>query len=308
MSAEETMNGASTAADGGRTPDCPGGMALMLLHTGDMPGEQQVDLWAHARGCEHCQQVLDGLDQAQQQALELDPFDQAYPRLAARVAELPARDPAVHSRPTSPARAALRRWLALARDPRTWAAVAVATAALALALVLDRGPQPADPARDDELSAAVRAKGKVALDLFALEDGAVTEAEPGTALRPGDRIQFTYTSAGLDHVIVLGADGEGVLTRYYPDRGADSQPIAPGTRMVLEDSIVLDAAPGPEVFVAVFSDEPLPLDAVEEAARAALAAGDGASTALLGLTLPPSLDGAVAATWVTKELEEGDWR
>ncbi len=301
------MDGATTTVDGGRTPDCPGGLALMKLHTGDLPGEQQVDLWAHARGCEHCQAVLDGLETAQRDALTLDPFEEAYPRLAERVAELPARDPAVNGRPATPARAALRRWLALARDPRTWAAVAVATAALALALVIGRDAGIA-PTPDDGLPAAVRAKGLVALDVFALQDGTVTEAEPGAALRPGDRIQFTYTSAGLDHVIVLGADGDGVLSRYYPERGAVSQPVAPGTRMVLEDSIVLDAAPGPEVYVAVFSDEPLEVAAVEEVARAALARGDGEPTALMGLDLPPTLDGAVATAWVTKALEGGDWR
>ncbi len=307
---EEKMEHLATG-DPSRTPECPGGLTLMLLHTGDLPGEEQTEVWRHARGCDHCRGVLDGLEGAREQVLAEEPFDQAYPRMVARAAELPSRDPAVHEDgPTSAAlRRGLRRWLAAARDPRAWAAVAVATAVLALTLVLTRDAAPPAPAPGpggDGISAVNRAKGQVALDLFALQAGLVTEIEPGEALRPGDRIQFTYTSAGLDHLVVLGADGSGVLTRYYPDEGRGSQPVAPGTRMVLEDSIVLDEAPGPEVYVAVFSDGPLAVDAVERAVLEALAEGDGEPGALLGLTSLEAIDGALATTWVAKDLGEGD--
>jgi hypothetical protein len=288
-----------------RAPGCPGGLTLMLLHTGDLQGVEHQAAAAHARGCDRCQAVLDGLAAARTQQLAEDPFDALFPSLEERIEALPARDPDVV------ADSAVMEWLRYQRGRLrvAWsrqalaysAAAALAAAALVLAVVQpwrDGAPNPADDG-----AAAVRVKGAVALDLYALQDGDVIEAEPGVVLRPGDRVQFTYSSGPLDHLIVLGVDGRGTLSRYYPERGADSLAVAPGSRVVLEDSLVLDDAPGPEVFVAVFSDDPLQVVEVERAIQRTLADGDDDPRVLLDWQPPAALDAAVAVTWVEKDLE-----
>lgn len=287
-----------------RAPGCPGGLTLMLLHTGDLQGVERQAAAAHARGCERCQAVLDGLAAARTQQLAEAPFDAVFPSIEERIEALPSRDPDVV--PDSAVAEWLRyQWgrlrVAWSRQALTYtAAAAVAAAALVLAVAQpwrDGGPTPADD------GAAVRVKGAVALDLYTLQDGDVIEAEPGVVLRPGDRIQFTYTSGPLNHLIVLGVDGRGTLSRYYPERGADSLAVAPGSRVVLEDSLVLDDAPGPEVFVAVFSDDPLQVAEVERVIQRTLADGGDDPRVLLDWQPPAALDAAVAVTWVEKDLE-----
>ena len=98
----------------------------------------------------------------------------------------------------------------------------------------------------------VRGKGQVDLDFMVLEQGIVRPGVEGERLRAGDQIQFTYTAPGLDSVVLLSVDGEGTLTVFQPQVGDEPVAIVPGEKRVLEGSIILDDAPGPEVFVAVF--------------------------------------------------------
>ncbi len=56
--------------------------------------------------------------------------------------------------------------------------------------------------------------------------------------------------ADLDFFVLQ--DGGGAVSLYYPERGDEPVAIDPYGRRVLEGSIVLDDAPGPEVFIAVF--------------------------------------------------------
>jgi len=290
--------------NGQRHPGCPGGLSLMLLHSGELDGVERQAVAAHARQCEHCQAVLDGLEAARARQLEEAPFDEVFPTLEERLEALPERGAEIASGGTT------REWLgyqwgrltvALARPALGYTALAAVAAAAVVLAVVQPWRAPVEP--DEGVAPGTRIKGAVALDLYALQGGDVVEAEPGVVLRPGDRIQFTYTSGPLDHLIVLGVDGRGTLSRYYPDHGAGSLAVTPGARMVLEDSLVLDDAPGPEVFVAIFSDDPLQVAEVEVAIQDALAAGEGDPRALLDLQLPPALDAAVAVTWVEKELE-----
>ena len=288
--------------------ECPGGLALMRLHTDDLPVVERDVVSEHVHGCTRCTAALAEMEDARERALELDPFEQAYPRWIERGHELPERDPTVQ--PLDPAGAWWRHQLLqlrrLTASPRTWAAAAMAVAAVALVVSLmprptEPGPEPIGAGFTDPVSLN-RLKGEVSLDMYALRDGAVVEVEPGEALQPGDRIQFAYTSGPLNNLVLVGVDGRGVISRYYPDQGAESLAVVPGAEVVLEDSLVLDDAPGPEVFVAVFSDRPLDVLEVEQAALEALARGQGDPRTLLGLDMPPHVPGVVATTWIDKDM------
>lgn len=99
------------------------------------------------------------------------------------------------------------------------------------------------------------------------------QAFPGDATMPvraGDSIRFDYTAGTAGSVVLVGVDGTGTVQTYWPEIGETPVSIAPG-QGVLEGSILLDDAPGPEVFVASFSGESSGVVARE--VRAAYASG-----------------------------------
>ena len=86
------------------------------------------------------------------------------------------------------------------------------------------------------------------------------------SLRAGDRVLFTVDPAGHDAMVLLSVDGTGHWTTYYPATGSTPARVAKHPQE-LPESIQLDAAPGPEVFVAFFG-----VTTVEEAMKMAEAA------------------------------------
>jgi len=86
------------------------------------------------------------------------------------------------------------------------------------------------------------------------------------SLREGDRVLFTVDPAGHEAMVLLSVDGTGHWTTYYPSTGSTPARVAPRPQE-LPESIQLDAAPGPEVFVAFFG-----VTTVEEAMKMAEAA------------------------------------
>ena len=119
-----------------------------------------------------------------------------------------------------------------------WLVPALAMAAAALIWV---SPEP-----------TTRAKGDVQLEFMVLDGDTIRPGVEGESLGAGDQIQFTYIAPGLDTLVLLSVDGEGTVTVFQPQVGDEPVAIVPGEKHVLDGSIILDDAPGPEVFVAVF--------------------------------------------------------
>ncbi len=109
-----------------------------------------------------------------------------------------------------------------------------------------------------------RVKSGEGLHGFVLVEGHTQPLSDGEALGAGDRLQLQVTTTH-GRLALLGVDGTGTVSRYFPVAGELSAPWTPGVARPLPDSLVLDAAPGPEVFVAFLSDEPLALDALQQA-------------------------------------------
>ncbi len=107
-----------------------------------------------------------------------------------------------------------------------------------------------------------RTKGEVDLGFYVFRDGEAFPGDPSDAVRAGDQVQFTYHPAGFNQLVIVGIDGNGTAQVYFPDEDEAPLTVTPGERHVLEGSILLDDAPGPEIFVGFFDgSEP------EEAAR-----------------------------------------
>ncbi len=157
--------------------------------------------------------------------------------------------------------------------------------ALALAAVLVVvAPPPGPSIRTKDVSAE--------LSYFLKRGDTVMPAPDNVALRAGDRIQFTYRAARNDTLVLVGVDGAGTVSLYYPSRETEP-PIAvePTGSSVLDGALELDATPGTETFVAVFGARSTAAaqrrvrKAYEEGGHAALAAlaADDPSVAIVAV-------------------------
>ena len=214
-------------------------------------------------------ELPDPIDPAYSSALErsrqvVAPFD--FKMLSAAAARAPADD-LLAPAPDAP--------VAPARRPAWWRwslglAVPVLAAAAAFALVV---LPPVDPL-------GVRAKGSATLSYDVWRDGAASPGGDGLPLGAGDRVQFRYAGGSHETMVLLSIDGDGHLSLFYPAVGDRAEPVQAGGPHRFPDSIALDDAPGPEIFVAVFGVErvdeatALALDAWERGGRAGLEALD----------------------------------
>lgn len=119
-----------------------------------------------------------------------------------------------------------------------------------------------------------RLKGETSLGFYVLRTGQVYPGDPAVSYHAGDRIQFTYHAGTSSRMVLLSVDGAGQLTTFYPSSGDTPVDVIPGETHVLDGSIRLDDAPGPEVFLAFFD-----VDSVKEAEEAALQAWTNNGTA-----------------------------
>jgi hypothetical protein len=122
------------------------------------------------------------------------------------------------------------------------------------------------PLPEPDLSVSV--KGGPALIIAARRGGRVFRPAPSDPVRPGDRIRFVLQGARLPYVLIVSIDGAGQASVYVPYQGTASARIASRQRMELDETVVLDASPGPERVFAFLSPTPLAVDPI----RAALAA------------------------------------
>ncbi len=137
----------------------------------------------------------------------------------------------------------------------------------------------------------VHPKGELGPDIETKGDGVtlVLHASTGERLAtgdtvtPGTRIRFEVNATKPGYVAIVGIDGSGTATVYYPFGAAQPIYVDPKTNSLLPGAIELDATPGDERFFAVHAAEPFPLDAVTTALRgsAQLPAGVASSAVVL---------------------------
>lgn len=97
----------------------------------------------------------------------------------------------------------------------------------------------------------VATRGSAALQLFHLEAEGLSSYDK-RALGEGDVLGFRVVPGGHQGVVVLSVDGDGHVSVFYPESGGEPQPVTGAGPVPLPGSVVLDGAPGPETFIAVF--------------------------------------------------------
>ncbi|HET9753848.1 MAG TPA: zf-HC2 domain-containing protein [Myxococcales bacterium] len=155
---------------------------------------------------------------------------------------------------------------------RLWMAPIVAAAAAVLVLVMVQRRPDADERGF---------KGAGVLQVFGLHGKTLFAVRDGTVMRAGDRIRFAVHPGPGRYVCVGSADGRGQANLYY--RNVQLEKDAGD---ILPDSLVLDDAPGPERFFAIFSNQSLEDAAVRRALLEVASQGPAAIRRIRRLDLP----------------------
>ncbi len=210
--------------------------ALRRLHCGELTGEAETQLRTHLSGCARCTATWSSLEEEQRQFASEVP----YPRFADRVQQ--------RSRPTLLSRA--MRW-----QP------ALAAAAVLVVMVW------AGPKLLEKESRGNRIKGTSVIELWVGGAGATPRvAVEGETLAPGERVRVGYRALDHRYVAVISIDSQGEVTPLYPESGPSFRSADGAGPHLLPDSVIFSGA-GYEKVIAVFSDEPLEVERLAEAAK-----------------------------------------
>ncbi len=140
---------------------------------------------------------------------------------------------------------------------------ALAAAAAVVLVVIRRGSDTTSTQRADDL----QLKGD-AISLVIhrqTSDGSVPMSS-GDTVHPGARIRFEVGALKPGQLALVGIDGAGTLTLYWPKNSVGSSAFDPKDRL-LPLAIELDATPGDEHFYALYSDKMFALADVVPALR-----------------------------------------
>ncbi len=210
---------------------------LDLLHLSALDSHAAEAAQSHLQGCADCRAQWDALLKDQQTFRQF-----VLPRTLSAVVE----------RGTAP-----RLWQ---KFRRSWLwGVPLAASAVLLAIVASQVKPPPELAM----------RGGARVEVMALRGAEQFRPGPEAPLLPGDQLRFSLDGAGARHVAILARDGNGEVSVYHPYRGTRSAPLAPGYQP-LPTSLALDASPGPETWVVVFSDRPLDLAPLVDAVQSRL--------------------------------------
>ncbi len=86
--------------------------------------------------------------------------------------------------------------------------------------------------------------------------GRLSEYAPGTPVGEGDVLGFQVDATGHRGVVVLSVDGTGAVSMFFPDSGPDPLPLQGQGLIPIDGTVILDGAPGPEIFLALFDTSP----------------------------------------------------
>jgi hypothetical protein len=253
--------------------------SLMLekLHLG-MLDDPDGTLRAHCETCPRCQEQLAALHAADARFLE------RFPTEAALVQKSHAR---------SPGRPIYQRW-------PTAALVGLALAAV-VALMLVRPSWYSifhgAPSAKHGAELAERIKGQSIMEIAVSRAGSSFQFY-GQPLLTGDTLVFRYTS-NRSFLMLLSLEASGKAQVLLPTDAQMSMPIERGAKIRLQQGVELDDYLGPELLVALFSDEPLSAEEViaEVRRRHASIKGEMRSHLVLG-PLPFAAD---ELSWLLKK-------
>jgi hypothetical protein len=91
-----------------------------------------------------------------------------------------------------------------------------------------------------------RRKGASSIGYYVLRDGQLFRGEPGQALRPRDRLRFTWRSDRAVYLAILSLDSRGTASTFFPAPGPQQALRPSGSEIELPAAVELDGATGAE--------------------------------------------------------------
>lgn len=209
------------------TDHCLSDYALDHLLADELAGPAVEQANEHLRACSAC-----ALRHEQLLAWRAE-FNASPPEVLTRRAITDA--PAVESDELAARRRASRR--------RRWWAGTGLLAVAATVLVMTQFARQVAPVRDQ---LTTRSKGSAHVSLYLHRDGHSRLVEQAADARPGDTLQFTYSTSAPGYLAILSRDGAGLVSSYFGS-GERALAMTPGDEVSLPHSIVLDGVLGHEV-------------------------------------------------------------
>jgi hypothetical protein len=115
------------------------------------------------------------------------------------------------------------------------------------------------PAHTDDPDILYKGDG-VSLVIYVKAGDSSQRLQSGDTIASGAKIRFEIQGVKQGYVAVVGVDGTGTASVYYPSNSPQAAQL--GDDHLLHVAIQLDATPGDEQFYAVYATAPFMLDAV----------------------------------------------
>jgi hypothetical protein len=178
-----------------------------------------------------------------------------------------------------------RPWRSFRRFVFPALATVSATAVLLWIILPEDARHTSDPAKASAVAEeSILVKGAPQLLIHRQQGAQAERLYTGQMVAAGDLLQLEYNAAEARYGVVFSVDGRGSVVLHYPSSAGDPTELSPGGARALPFSYELDDAPGFERFFLVWSNSPIPVDAV-------LAAANGlGSNRTARLVLPGGLD------------------
>ncbi len=213
-----------------RSKDCPPAFELESYSAG---GEARLK--AHVDGCAECARYVGELQKESADFLKARPADLFLGQVARR---RPAEKPS------------LLRWLV--------PAFGLVAAALVAVVVFKQQATPELTMKGADGFRVLVKHGESREAIVAANDAVV---------RAGDRLRFSFTPPADGYLAVLNLDGSEQVSVFFPEGGTRSAPVKRDGAPLLEGTVTLDDAPGPEWMIAVFRTEPFDIQWIADQLR-----------------------------------------
>jgi len=153
---------------------------------------------------------------------------------------------------------------------RIAAMAAAACAVIAVSVVtVNRSADVGTFAETGVLESATRVKGSGAkLYVYRKEGENATLLSPRSKVKQNDVLQLSYVAGGDLYGAIFSVDGNGTVTRHFPDSGNTAAQLDQSGEIPLAFAYQLDNAPRFERFIMITGAKPFPIDdAAEEIGR-----------------------------------------
>lgn len=139
-------------------------------------------------------------------------------------------------------------------------------------------------------SVRLKGSGHHQIRLYKQDGAQAVLLKNGESARESDLVQIAYTPGSYNYGVIFSVDGNGNVTRHFPDASWQAQKLQKtGEEVPLSFAYKLDDAPKYECFVFVASKEPFDFSAIESVDKKSLSVG----FLKKGSYLPKDCDGAI---------------